>query len=247
MNCLNKIQTPSEILETTIFLFEGKDDEIFFEYFIKWLVKNDSSIVFPKLHYISLSSKTKLETTLKELKINPTFKNIKRLLIITDADDDYNKSYATVSQLLKKYILPIPGINERFATDDQITVGIYFFPDNKTPGMLESLCIQSVSEEPIYKDCVQKFFDCIANHNPKRRRAPRTPGIRYYPHCEDKAKLQAFVSGRQLLDSIIGCEVYLAAQDQTKSMVGHGAQEGYWNFDHPCFDSLKEFVLNLRD
>lgn len=39
--------------------------------------------------------------------------------------------------------------------------------------------------------------------------------------------------------------VYLASQLEPDKRLGESAQASYWNWDHPAFNSLKDFLRNF--
>lgn len=40
-------------------------------------------------------------------------------------------------------------------------------------------------------------------------------------------------------------QVFLASKTDIAKSVGIGAQKGYWDFNNPCFNSIKDFLINL--
>jgi len=101
------------------------------------------------------------------------------------------------------------------ATEAIPHVSVYILPDCKGAGMLETLCLQSVAKDAVLP-CVDEYLDCI-----------QTGGN--LPGNLDKARLHAF----------------LASRPKPDLQLGEAASAGYWPWDHPAFERLKEFLLAL--
>jgi hypothetical protein len=89
-------------------------------------------------------------------------------------------------------------------------------PNNKDSGMLEDLCIESRKADPVW-NCVEAFIRCY------------DPLIEKNKYNISKAKIGAFLSTRVPIVNSLG----VAAQDHI------------WDFDNPCFNSVKDFLTNL--
>jgi hypothetical protein len=85
--------------------------------------------------------------------------------------------------------------------------------------MLESLCLESIKGTTVYK-CVEDYIKCsIPNLNPEDRKKFK----------EEKARVQT----------------YLASQVPLVNSLSDGAQKNIWDFDHPCFGEISNFLLGL--
>ena len=82
--------------------------------------------------------------------------------------------------------------------------------------MLEDLCLKTVADHPAMI-CVNEFETCFNKLDEP-------------PKNSSKAKALAF----------------LAAQPDSPSTVGRGAQKNCWNLDSPALDELKQFLNHLR-
>jgi hypothetical protein len=82
--------------------------------------------------------------------------------------------------------------------------------------MLETLCLQSVTDDPAVQ-CVDDFFRCL------EREGLKSP--------TNLAKARA--------------HVFLASRPRPDLLVGQAAHAGYWRWDHAVFDQLKEFLRSL--
>ena len=78
--------------------------------------------------------------------------------------------------------------------------------------MIEDLCLLSVSNRPEFP-CVDDYFQCIAQR-----------------------------SGRQGFSSKARVRVWMASHVDYEYYVGKAAEKGYWPWESPVFDSLKEFL-----
>lgn len=102
-------------------------------------------------------------------------------------------------------------------SDNSPKVGIFIMPGNSEKGMLEDLCLKTVADNPAMT-CVKPFMDsCLKLKTPPGNLA--------------KASAQAF----------------LAAMPEIVNSVGVGAEKGYWNFDSPILDELKNFLLKFKE
>jgi hypothetical protein len=82
-------------------------------------------------------------------------------------------------------------------------------------GMIEDVCLKSVSDRPEFS-CVDAYFDCIAKRSSRSK-------------FSSKAKVR----------------VWMASQVDFELYVGEAAEEGYWPWESPAFDSLKNFLKAL--
>jgi hypothetical protein len=89
-------------------------------------------------------------------------------------------------------------------------------PDNQSPGALEDVCLRAIARTPAMK-CVEKFFCCL-----------RRQGLSL-PKSLSKAKVLA----------------YLTSMPEPDKGFRWSAQAGYWNWDHPAFSDLKDFLRSL--
>jgi hypothetical protein len=103
-----------------------------------------------------------------------------------------------------------------------VRTSIFILPDNASPGMIETLCLQAVANEPslaAVHSCVEDFFNCLV------QQSVPLPG------------LPALGKNR--------AQVYLAAHKETQMFPGIAAYHGRWPWDNPAFDLLKDFLRTL--
>ena len=95
------------------------------------------------------------------------------------------------------------------------SVAVAILPGGEKPGMLETLLWESVGD-PAIRRCVEDFLQCSEQAGqPIARR--------------DKALAHAF----------------LATRPDPHVSVGVAARKHYWDFDHPAFDGLREFLRTV--
>ena len=142
---------------------------------------------------------------------------IRRLGFVRDADDDPAAAFRSVQAALRDYDLPIPD-SPVDPTDQsaELAVGVMILPAPNQLGMLETLLAQSFADTPI-DECVSAFLACAAISGDAALKRP------------EKSRMNAFLS----------------AMPDPNISVGIAAQKGYWNFDHSCFDPVKDFLRDL--
>lgn len=131
--------------------------------------------------------------------------------IIRDAERaNANSARQSILSALKSASLPLPD------ESGLPRILVYILPDNQSPGMLETLCWQSVQADPAIP-CVNQFMDCLS-------------GKASLSANPDKARLQAFLSSRP----------------KFVAQLGEAAHKGYWPWDDPAFSGIKRFLIELE-
>ncbi len=103
-----------------------------------------------------------------------------------------------------------------------VRTAAFILPDDTNPGMIETLCMEAVRQEPTLADalsCVDDFFHCLD------RKKVVVPG----PPIRAKHHAQA----------------YLATRPEAQMFPGIAAYRGYWPWNSPAFDPLKQFLAGL--
>ncbi len=161
--------------------------------------------------------KDDLKSFLADLKVLPGFSTrVRTIAIVRDAEELAAGALRNVQDALRANGLPVP---EQAGSTGIISgpprVGVFLMPDNQTEGMLETLCMRSVSDDPA-SACVEEFFRCV------NERVPNPPR-----HLQiHKARAQAF----------------LATRETVECHVGRAADDGVWNFHHAAFAPLTGFL-----
>lgn len=138
--------------------------------------------------------------------------------VVRDADDDAAGSLRSVRDALRGYGWEPPARAGAVAGDSP-RVGIFILPDGQSQGALETLCRRAV-EDSVPGLCAEQFLDCLrkAGHEETSRSTNA-----------DKAFVHA----------------YLASGRNPVARVGEAADQGRWDFDHPAFAPLVEFLSRL--
>lgn len=84
--------------------------------------------------------------------------------------------------------------------------------------MIETLCVEAIRNDAVFP-CIEEFFDCAEQQG-------ATP-----PKDIRRAKNLA--------------QAYLATRDEAQMYPGIAAYRGYWPWDDPVFDQLKQFLRTL--
>lgn len=157
--------------------------------------------------------KDELPSFLKALKATPGFAQVTSLGIIRDAEDDPKAAFQSVCSALTHADLGVPKQPGVFV-GDSLRIGVMILPDTATEGMLETLCLRSVVDDPAMP-CIERYFTCIQERLPSKE----------LPRVIEKARVQAF----------------LASRHESELLLGQAAHRGYWPWDHPAFDHIKQF------
>jgi len=133
----------------------------------------------------------------------------------TERESGPEDAFSSVCRALNGIGLTAPGQIGIFEGSNP-RVGVLILPDAKKRGMLETLCLRSVADHPAMQ-CVNEYFDCVKEQLGK------------LPKNMDKARVQAFV----------------AAKPKYVPHLGLAAHRGYWPWDSPVFDHVKQFLREL--
>jgi hypothetical protein len=167
------------------------------------------------IQVLSIGGKTQLPSNLKALKGVTGFSQVIALGIIRDADEDANAAFQSVCSALQHAGLPKPP-KPMTPSSERPRVSVMILPDNQSPGALEDVCLKAIAGTPAMR-CVDEFFRCLQRHH-----LPPPKNL-------SKAKVLA----------------YLTSLPEPDKRLGESAQSGYWNWDHPAFSDLKDFLRSL--
>ncbi len=159
----------------------------------------------------------------KALALSPHFKTpvpgcagpVRALAVVLDAESDMAGTFAGVRDALLNAGLPAPDTPGGIV-EGPLRVGVFLVPDNQSPGMIETLCLQSVDTDPAWA-CLDGYFQCVVGRGGT------------LPVNMAKARAQAF----------------LATRPKPDLPVGLAAEKGYWNFGHEAFTPLAEFLRRM--
>lgn len=167
------------------------------------------------IQVLSIGGKTQLPSNLKALKGVTGFSRVTALGIIRDSDEDANAAFQSVCSALQHAGLPKPP-KPMTPSSERPRVSVMILPDNQSPGALEDICLKAIAGTPAMR-CVDEFFCCLQRHH-----LPPSKNL-------SKAKVLA----------------YLTSLPEPDKRLGESAQSGYWNWDHPAFSDLKDFLRSL--
>lgn len=169
------------------------------------------------IQVLGRGGKTQFRSLLTLLKEDPAFSTLESLGYARDANTDYHAAFQSVCNVLRAEGLPVPT-EPRTPTSGTPPprVTIMILPWDGHNGALEDVCLTSVENYPAMA-CVNDYFACISEHSSSR------------PQNLSKAKAHAFMASRA----------------KPCVRVGEGALKRYWDFDHPAFAQIKEFLRQL--
>ncbi len=199
-------------------LVEGRVAEMFFRELVSHCGFKDAVDV----RTFGDKSKTNLQGYLKLFTGKAAFKErVQRIGIVRDAEGVAAQfAFESVQKALTAAELPVPAAISSLEGDSP-GVGIYVLPNCRDTGMLETLCLEAISETERSRGqnvllCVDRFFDCLRQQG----REPRNP---------TKARFAGYA---------LGCDV-------VDPQLGRAAQQGQLPWDAAAFSSLKAFVHRI--
>jgi hypothetical protein len=190
------------------FIFcEGKDDVA--------VLRGLTSHLKLEIQVEEYGGKSNLANFLRTLPKRPEFarQQVAAMAVIRDADSDAVATFTSVRDTLKQNNFEAPAADGTF-TESALKVGVFIVGVNGQ-GMIENLCLKSVSDQPGFP-CVDSYFACIAQKSTRSA-------------FSAKAKVR----------------VWMASHVDFEYHVGKAAEEGYWPWESSAFDSLKTFLRAL--
>jgi hypothetical protein len=227
---LQQAQRPQAIIKPKLLLGEGKDEVAFFQALL-------ANLKIESIQVMEYRGKHGILSGLATIVKLPGFHTVQSIGITRDADHFANlanhlipanhsvgeaqAAFDSVCSALRNadVNLPVPSAPLLKATAaDKPAVSVFILPDCLQPGMLEDLCLQSLAGKPDIT-CIDQYFACITQN--LNRTHPT--------HKSSKAFVRA----------------WLACQEEPDLVLGQAAEKGYWNFEHPAFEKLKQFILDI--
>lgn len=195
------------IVKSKLLIVEGPSDKMFFD---KLLSRTDIAEVQVE-HY---GGTAQLGSFLRALTATPGFRQVTSLGLVRDADDNPQGAFDSLRNSLESAKLPIPSqpMTIQLGTPQ---VAALILPDHTRPGMLETLCIEAVANDPA-ASCVEAYLDCIVRSGITINNRP-------------KAFIQAF----------------LASRPEAGLLLGQAAQRNYFPWESSAFDHIREFLQQL--
>jgi hypothetical protein len=206
-------------------------------------------------HIRSYGGIGKLPATLRTLPKTPGYENLRSLGIVRDADADCERAFQSVRTALANASLPTPDSPLQIAAGTP-SVTVMILPPGRPCGMLEDVCLVSVADHAAMA-CVDEFFTCLTKNLDKLPREASKARVRaFLASCEQledshfeviRQNLGQWVLEKPSSSSVARAHAFLATRYKPDLDLGIAAQqtEPYWNFDHPVFEPIKEFLRNL--
>lgn len=169
---------------------------------------------------------SELPSYLKTLPAISGFGEVVSLGITRDAESNAQDAFKAVCHALEnarsggprtpfreRLSVPQAPINK---TGGALGISVFILPDCVSPGMLETVCLASVTDDPAMP-CVEQYFECL-----KGGRVPTLGSI-------SKARVQAFLSSRP----------------EPGLLLGQAAHGGYFPWQSGVFEPIKQFLRAL--
>jgi hypothetical protein len=199
------------ITASNLLLVEGKDEANFCRAFLATL--NISAV-----QIIDVGGRFKFSDKIHRIPKIPGFDIVKVIGILRDAEENFAQStFDSVCSDLKRAGLPKSEILTHFS-ETTPSIGIFIMPDNNRAGMLEDLCLKSLSNT-----------DEILHIDNFMNKVSITDAAKDY----SKRRVQAWLSITQ-------------KDKHLQREIGRAAEAAFWDFTHPCFNELKTFLENFR-
>jgi len=200
------------VQKAKVLIVEGKDEGNFFEAAFAHLALADIQV-------LGIGGKTQLSRNLSALVLDANFPTVQCLAVVRDADltapgsavTAASGAFDSVRSALVGNGLSSPAAHGQFAAGSP-RIGIFIMPDGASDGMLETLCITSVSTQAEFP-CLTQFFACCQSYT-------------VLPNNLHKARAHA----------------WLASRPDPDKRVGEAALSGYWPFANPAFAPLWSFL-----
>ena len=196
------------ITQPYVLVVEGHEDRFFFEAFINYLG-------LQKIQIFPIGGKTELRKHLSTLRITPGHENMVSLGVVRDADLNPASAFQSVCDALRGAGFSTP-IRPLVTAGERPQVTIMILPAEDIKGMLEDVCLMSVTGDPAMH-CVEQYFQCL-----QEREIP-------LPQNMSKAKV----------------EVFLASREIAGKRLGEAAQARYWPFADNAFDLMRHFLKQV--
>ena len=141
-----------QILKSKLLVVEGKDEENFFSAAL------GQHLLIGDIQILAIGGKQHLHANLKTAMNDTAFRALTSLAIVCDADSTAGRAtdisanaaqatFITVNGILASLGLPQPPGHGLF-TPGSLSVGVFVMPDGAADGMLETLCLHRLPDNP---------------------------------------------------------------------------------------------------
>jgi hypothetical protein len=200
---------PRQIIEAKQLVVEGRDTEAFFAAFL-------NHIGITGVQIQDFGGIAELPVFLELLCNTPGFRaQVTSLGIVRDAETNAKAAFQSICGALDGAGLPVPA-RPLVPVGHSPRVGILILPDATTPGMLETVLLRAVADDPAM-ECVDQYFRCVEQQTGSR------------PGNMPKAQLQAF----------------LASRPRPGLLTGYAARAGYLCLDSSAYGHVRQFLQAL--
>lgn len=218
----------SDAAAHVLVLCEGKEDRLVFE-------KVASIAGLKGMAFEDYGGKDNLRNELTRIKDRPEFtrKQFRIIAVTRDADDSHDRAWQSLCGSIRAGFgieLSQPGSmvqlpDPDYVSDPKVSVTAWVLPGDGSPGMIESLCLQSVSDRPAYR-CLSDYAQCLEALLPEEAGALESSGL------HPKARFHAWV----------------VSQTDFKDKdynISTAVEEDRLEWNHPAFDGLRTFLRGL--
>ena len=209
-----------ELKSNCLLLVEGNDEYWFCIQLLKSIGFNSNPEQLD-IQVIDMEGNQNFSSSLNLITKLPKFDQVTTIGFIRDAEQNTATSaYSSTCDSIKKFIsnFPIPEIGE-VKSENGLSCGIFITPDNSTCGMLETVCLESVKTNPLYKES-EVYVDNAESLLPESDRKK---------YNKPKAMVQT----------------YLAGQLKIVNTLANAAKRNIWDYSNPVFAGIVSFIRKL--
>lgn len=202
-----------EIVSSSLLMVEGKDECNFFKALFVVLGINHVQIE-------DMGGKDRFDAAIRAFSKMQGFDDIVNIGFVRDAENTpASAAFMSICGSLQHIDLQPPATIGKVEKICDRKIGIFIMPNNNNPGMLETVCLDSIQQNALYQHYILPYTDHLTanvyEHNSQFNRA--------------KSEVQ----------------IYLASKVPLVNSLGLGAVNGHWDFNHPVFDDIKQFLRDL--
>ena len=202
-----------EIESSSLLMVEGKDECNFFKALFVVLGINHVQIE-------DMGGKDRFDAAIRAFSKMQGFDDIVNIGFVRDAENTpASAAFMSICGSLQHIDLEPP---KSIGTVEKIRnkkIGIFIMPNNSNPGMLETVCLDSIHQNDLYKDYILPYTNHLL-------------ADMYHNNTQfNKAKSEV--------------QIYLASKVPLVNSLGLGAVNGHWDFNHPVFNDIKQFLREL--
>lgn len=187
---------------------EGDEDVSFFSAFRDYVGLKDVQVM-------QYGGKGNFRSWISTLTKVDGFHAVQSLGLVRDANQNASSAFQSVCDALTAAGLTAP-VNPLQVAGSNPQIVVLIVPHGSSSGMLEDLCLESVTSDPAM-ECVDQFLSCVHTK------------IGSLPHNPAKAKIHAF----------------LATRPEPDKRLGEAAKARYWPWTSQAFDSVRQFFTLL--